>query len=72
MIKIVSFSMAGICNGQNCPFQHAWNVSWSKLSVSACLEYVMVTIVSINMSGTCHGQNLQFQHVSNKLSKKPK
>jgi hypothetical protein len=35
MIKIVSFSMSGICYGQNCPFQQDWNVSWSKWSVSA-------------------------------------
>jgi hypothetical protein len=38
MIKIVSFSMSGICNGQNCQFQYARNVEWKQCSVSACLE----------------------------------
>jgi hypothetical protein len=35
MVKIVSFSMAGMCDGQNRQLQHGWNVSWSKSSVSA-------------------------------------
>jgi hypothetical protein len=63
MVKIDHFSMAGICHGQNCQFQHSWNVSWSKLSVLACREYVVVTIVSISMSGMCHSHNYQFCHV---------
>jgi hypothetical protein len=33
--QIVGFSMAGMCHGPNGQFQHSWNVSWSKLSVSA-------------------------------------
>jgi hypothetical protein len=40
VVKIVSFNMYGMRSGQNCKFQHGWNVSWSKLSISACLECV--------------------------------
>jgi hypothetical protein len=69
MVKIVSFSMFIICHGQNCQLQHSWNVSWSKLSVTACLQYIMVKIVHFSMAGCvmvksvcfsitemCHGQ----------------
>jgi hypothetical protein len=28
MVKIISFSMSGICHGQNRPFWHDWNVSF--------------------------------------------
>jgi hypothetical protein len=38
---MVSFSMAGMCRGQNCQFLHDWNVTWSKWSVSAWLKYVI-------------------------------
>jgi hypothetical protein len=61
MVKIVSFSMANMCHGQNRQFQHVWNMSWSKLSVSACLE-LMVKIVSFRMAGLRHCQNVQFLH----------
>jgi hypothetical protein len=44
MVKIVSFSMAGIIYDQNRYFQHGWNMLWSKLSFSACLEYVIVSL----------------------------
>jgi hypothetical protein len=37
-------------------------MSWSKLSVSAWLDYVMVKIVSFIMAGLCHGQTRPFQH----------
>jgi hypothetical protein len=60
MFKIVSFSMSGLCHGQNCPFQHCWNVSWSKPLVSAWLDYFMVKIVSFSMTVMCHGQNRPF------------
>jgi hypothetical protein len=42
-------------------------MSQAKLSVSACLEYVMVTIVSFSMFGICHNQNPQF-HQSLRMS----
>jgi hypothetical protein len=51
-----------MCHGQNRQFQHVWNTSWSKLSVSAWLECVMVKIVSCSRTGMCHGPNGQFQH----------
>jgi hypothetical protein len=54
--------MSGICHDQNRQFQHGWNVSWSKLSVSVWLEYVMVKSVSFSMAGIIHGQNRLFQH----------
>jgi ferredoxin-like protein FixX len=76
IVKIVSSSMSGIYHSQNSPFQHGWNVSWSKqsvlarlkdwnmawlkLSVSACLECVMVKIVSFSMSGMFHGKKCIF------------
>jgi hypothetical protein len=63
LVKIVSFSLFRSRHGQNRQFQHVWIMSWSKLSVSACLERVMVKIVSLSMFGLCHGQNRQFQHV---------
>jgi hypothetical protein len=37
-IKIISFSIAGMCLGQNRQFQHGWNVALTKSSVSAWLE----------------------------------
>jgi hypothetical protein len=51
-----------MCSGQNRQFQHVWNVSWSKSSIAAFLEYVMLKNVSFSMAGICHGQNRQFQH----------
>jgi hypothetical protein len=64
MVKIVILSMAEMCHGQNRLFWHSWNVSWTKLSVPAYLEYVIVKIVRFSMSGRleCHGQNRLFQH----------
>jgi hypothetical protein len=56
MVKIIRFSMARMCHGLNCPFQHGWKVSLPKL------EYVMVKIVNSWMAGMCHGQNCQFQN----------
>jgi hypothetical protein len=32
----------GICHGQNNQFQHVWYVSWSKLSVTACLKITRI------------------------------
>jgi hypothetical protein len=52
MAKIVHFSMAGICHGQNHQFQH----------VSQRLEYVMVKIVSFNTAGIFYSQNGRFKH----------
>jgi hypothetical protein len=51
-----------MCHGQNRQFQHGWNVSWSKSSISAWLECVLVKIVSFSMFEIPHGQNRQFQH----------
>jgi hypothetical protein len=51
-VKIVSFSIALIRR------------AWSKLSVSALLEYVIVKIVGSSLAGMCHGQNLQIQHAA--------
>jgi hypothetical protein len=62
MVKIVRFSMTGMCRGQNCQFLHDWNVTWSKWSVSAWLECVMIKIVSFSMAGMSQSQNRQFQH----------
>jgi hypothetical protein len=42
MVKIASYSMAGMCHGKNHQFQHGWNVTWLKSSVSAVLECVVV------------------------------
>jgi hypothetical protein len=56
-------------HGQNLKFQHVWNMSWSKSSVSAWLEYVVekkspfqllleyvkVTTVSFSLSEMSHG-----------------
>ena len=58
----VSLSIAGMCHGRKRQFQHAWNVSRPKTSVSACLECVVVAIVSFSMDGMCHCQKRQFQH----------
>jgi hypothetical protein len=44
VIKIASFSMSGMCGGQNHILQHVWNVLWSKKLVSAWLECVVVKI----------------------------
>jgi hypothetical protein len=91
MVKIIRFSMVAMCHGQNrqfqpiwkghsqyCQFQHGWNVSWSKssvsayledwniswskLSVSTWLECVMVKIIRFSMARMCHGLNCPFQH----------
>jgi ferredoxin-like protein FixX len=45
-----------MCFAQNRRLQRVCNVSWSKLSVSACLECVAFKIVSYNVSGMCLGQ----------------
>jgi hypothetical protein len=44
---------------------HGWNMSWSKLSVLACLECVMVKIVCFSMPGIWYDHNHQFQQVWN-------
>jgi hypothetical protein len=44
MDKIVSFSMSGMCHSQNCLFHHVWNMVFSKLFVSACLECVSISM----------------------------
>jgi hypothetical protein len=49
-IKNASFSMTGMCCGQNHQFQHGLNVLWSISSGSAWLSCVD------------HGNNCQFQH----------
>jgi hypothetical protein len=61
-VKIASYSMSGMCCGQNLKLKHECNVSWAKLSVSACLVCVMlkivsfmVKIVSLIMSNWCNG-----------------
>jgi hypothetical protein len=54
--------MPGMCCGQNCQFQHVWDVSWSKLLGLTCFECVVVKIVSFCMAGMCLIQNRQFQH----------
>jgi hypothetical protein len=72
---IVSFSMSEMCHGQNRLFQHVWNVSWSKssvlayledvmvkMSVSAWLECAIVQIVSFSMPGIGLRLNRLFQH----------
>jgi hypothetical protein len=79
-VKIDSYSMSGMYCVHNNQFQHGWDVSWSKLSVSArlewnvlwsllavsvCLECVVVKIASFSMPGMCCVKNRQFQHVWN-------
>jgi hypothetical protein len=59
--------MSGMRYNQNRQFQHGWNMSWSKLSVSARLECVMVKIVCFSTPGMCHGQNCLFQNAWNIL-----
>jgi hypothetical protein len=53
MVKIVHFSMAGISAWLE--FQHGWNVSYTKLLVSECLDYFMVKIVCFSIAEMCHG-----------------
>jgi hypothetical protein len=51
--------MARMRHGQNCPIQHDWNVSWSKLlSVSAWLECVVLK--SLVSQHGCWCQNRLF------------
>jgi hypothetical protein len=51
--------MTGMCHGQNHQFQHDWNVSWKKSSVSAWLECVMVKIVSFSTAKISHSKKLE-------------
>jgi hypothetical protein len=62
MVKIVSFSMSGMCCCQNHQFQHGWDVWWLTTSVSACLERVVVKNISFSMARMCCGRKHQFQH----------
>jgi hypothetical protein len=71
-ISIISFSMAGTRHGQNRQFQHGWNVLWSKLSVSAGLENVVVQNISFRMSVMCPSQKLILKPSANSFSKKKK
>jgi hypothetical protein len=73
MVKIVSFSLTEISYAQNLPFQRScnvswskssvsacleyWNMSWSKLTVTACLECVIVRIVVFSVAGMCDSLN---------------
>jgi hypothetical protein len=41
VVKIIIFSMPGMCRGQNRQFQHGWIVLWSKSSGLAWLELVI-------------------------------
>jgi hypothetical protein len=50
VVKIVRFSMSGLCCGQICQFP-------------ALLECVVVKIVSFSMSCMYRGKNCPFQHV---------
>jgi hypothetical protein len=50
VVKIMSFSMAVLCHGQNHQFQHGWNVPGSKSSVSASLKGLAVKITSFSMA----------------------
>jgi hypothetical protein len=52
--------MSGICCAENSQFQQVSYLLWSKLSVSACLESVVVKLVSFSMFATFCGQNSQF------------
>ena len=59
---IVTFSMAGLCRGQNRHSMIGLNVSWSESSLSAWLECVVVQIITLSMAGMCRGLNRHFQH----------
>jgi hypothetical protein len=50
MVKIVFFSISGLCHGQNSP------------SISAWLECVTVKNFTFSMTGMFHAPNGQFQH----------
>jgi hypothetical protein len=69
VVKIVSFSMSGMCCGHKCQFQVAWNMSWANTSVSACPEcdqtsvsacliYVLDKNVHFSMAGMCRCQKI--------------
>jgi hypothetical protein len=62
VVKIASFSMAGMFCSRECQFQQGWNVLWSTTSISAWLECVLVKITSFSKAGICCGQQRQFQH----------
>jgi hypothetical protein len=44
LVQMISYSMNGICHAQNCLLEHGI-CHGQNLSVSACLEYVMLKIV---------------------------
>jgi hypothetical protein len=54
--------MAGMCRGLKSQFQNDWNVLWYNMSVSSCLECVMIKNVSFSMAEVCLGQKCLFQH----------
>jgi hypothetical protein len=60
MVKMVGFSIYGICCGQKFWLQPGWNMSRSKLLVSAVLEYVIVSHVGCSLAGMCRGKNVGF------------
>jgi hypothetical protein len=73
MVKIVHFSMAGMCREQNrsecLDYLMVLTVCFRMSGmchdpVSAWMERVTVKKVSFSMDGMCHDANCQFQHVS--------
>jgi hypothetical protein len=38
MAPIVSFSIAGMCHGQNCPFQHGWKPGTCQVNKDGLLK----------------------------------
>jgi hypothetical protein len=59
-----------VCCGRKSQFQHGKKKLWSKLSVSARPECVVVNIISFSMGGMIHGPNQQFQHGRNVFEEK--
>jgi hypothetical protein len=48
-----------------CQFHHGWSVLWSKLSVSACFEYVLAKHFSFGIFKMCHGKPVSLLKVRN-------
>jgi hypothetical protein len=67
MVKLVSFSMAGMCHGPNSQLHYGYTMSWSNQTAdSAWLECVTVKNVRFSMAGMCCGQK-RIQHGWNVL-----
>jgi hypothetical protein len=49
VVKIFIFNMSGMYCVQNSQFQDEGDVSWSKLSVSACLKCIVPKISSFSI-----------------------